>query len=57
MSRGGATWLRHFGFADRILFVAVPWVTPIEAPVIQGLMRVIAALACETANLFGIRPS
>jgi len=51
---GGATWLRHFAFPIGFFFVAVPWVTPIEAPVIQGLMRVIAALASETANLFGI---
>ena len=52
--RGGATWLRHFAFPIGFFFVAVPWVTPMEAPVIQGLMRVIAALASETANLFGI---
>jgi exosortase len=52
--RGGATWLRHFAFPIGFFFVAVPWVTPIEVPVIQGLMRVIAALASETANLFGI---
>src|SRR3984893_12280401 len=52
--RGGATWLRHFAFPIGFFFVAVPWVTPIEAPVIKGLMRVIAALASETANLFGI---
>src|SRR3984893_6485359 len=53
-SSGGATWLCHFAFPIGFFFVAVPWVTPIEAPVIQGLMRVIAGLACETANLFGI---
>jgi exosortase len=53
-SRGGATWLRHFAFPIGFFFVAVPWVTPMEVPVIQGLMRVIAALASETANLFGI---
>src|SRR5437667_5812581 len=52
--RGGATWLRHFAFPIGFFFVAVPWVTPMEAPIIQGLMRVIAALASETANLFGI---
>ncbi len=52
--RGGATWLRHFAFPIGFFFVAVPWVTPLEAPIIQGLMRVIAALAGETANLFGI---
>jgi exosortase len=52
--RGGETWLRHFAFPIGFFFVAVPWVTPMEAPIIQGLMRVIAALASETANLFGI---
>ena len=35
-------------------FVAVPWVTPIELPIIQGLMRVVAAVAAETVTLFGI---
>src|SRR5207244_11577085 len=44
---------RHFAFPIGFFFVAVPWVTPMEAPIIQGLMRVIAALASETANLFG----
>ena len=52
--RGGATWLRHFAFPIGFFFVAVPWVTPMEAPIIQGLMHAIAALASETANLFGI---
>ena len=52
--RGGGTWLRHFAFPIGFFFVAVPWVTPMEAPVIQSLMRVTAALASETANLIGI---
>ena len=52
--KDGAAWLRHFAFPIGFFFVAVPWVTPMEAPIIQGLMRVIAALASETANLFGI---
>jgi exosortase len=51
---GGAPWLRHFAFPVLFVFVAIPWVTPIEAPVIQGLMRAIAATAAETLNLFGI---
>src|SRR5204862_901666 len=39
-----------------ILFVsiAVPWVTPVEVPIVQGLMRAVAAVASEAANLFGI---
>ena len=50
----GPSWLRHFAFPVAFIFVAVPWVTPIEAPVIQGLMRGIAAAVSETLNLFGI---
>ena len=37
-SRGGTPWLRHFAFPILFIFVAVPWVTPIELPVVQGLM-------------------
>jgi exosortase len=51
---GGAPWLRHFAFPILFVFVAVPWVTPIEVPIIQGLMRVVAGVAAETATLFGI---
>ena len=50
---GGASWLRHFSFPILFLFVAVPWITPIEEPIVQGLMRVIAASAAETLSLFG----
>ena len=53
-SAGGKPWLRHFAFPIVFFFVAVPWVTPIEVPVIQGLMRVVAAVAAETVTLFGI---
>jgi exosortase len=51
---GGRPWLRHFAFPVAFFFVAVPWVTPIEVPVIQGLMRMVAAVAAETVTLFGI---
>ena len=53
-SAGGKPWLRHFTFPIAFFFVAVPWVTPIEVPVIQGLMRVVAAVAAEMVTLFGI---
>src|SRR6266566_9550577 len=53
-SAGGKPWLRHFAFPIAFFFVAVPWVTPIEVPIIQGLMRVVAAVAAETVTLFGI---
>src|SRR4029077_8320831 len=50
----GPSWLRHFAFPVAFIFVAVPWVTPIEVPVIQGLMHGIAAAVSETLNLLGI---
>jgi exosortase len=53
-SVGGKPWLRHFAFPVAFIFVAVPWVTPIEVPIIQGLMRLVAAVAAETVTLFGI---
>src|SRR5947199_7877745 len=53
-SVGGKSWLRHFAFPIAFFFVAVPWVTPIEVPIIQDLMRVVAAVAAETVTLFGI---
>ncbi len=51
---GGQPWLRHFAFPVAFFFVAVPWVTPIEVPIIQGLMRTVASVAAETAALLGI---
>src|SRR5947208_9689681 len=53
-SAGGKSWLHHFAFPIAFFFVAVPWVTPIEVPIIQGLMRVVAAVAAETVTIFGI---
>src|SRR5437879_4190400 len=49
-SVGGKPWLRHFAFPVAFFFVAVPWVTPIEVPIIQGLMRVVAAVAAENIS-------
>jgi exosortase len=51
---GGRPWLRHFAFPVAFFFVAIPWVTPVEVPIIQGLMRVVAAVAAETVTLLGI---
>lgn len=51
---GGLPWLRHFAFSICFIFVAVPWVTPIETPIVQGLMRVVAAIATEALALFGV---
>jgi exosortase len=51
---GGKAWLRHFAFPVCFFFVAVPWISPIEDPIVQGLMRTVAAVATETVTLFGI---
>jgi exosortase len=51
---GGKSWLRHFAFPIAFTFVAVPWPHPVEAPIIQGLMRLVAAVAAETLTLLGV---
>src|SRR5207249_661695 len=51
---GGKPWLTRFAFPVAFIFVAVPWVSPIEVPIVQGLMRVVASIASETLNLCGI---
>jgi exosortase len=51
---GGKPWLRHFAFPVAFFFVAVPWPTLMEVPIIQGLMRMVAGVAAETAMLLGI---
>jgi exosortase len=51
---GGKAWLRHFAFPVAFIFVAVPWPTAVEVPIIQGLMRIVANVAAETAMLLGI---
>lgn len=53
-SVGGAPWLRHFAFPVAFTLIAVPWVSPIEQPIVQGLMRIVAAISSETVALFGI---
>jgi exosortase len=53
-SIGGRPWLRHFAFPVLFTLIAVPWVSPIEEPIVQGSMRVVAAIASEVIALFGI---
>src|SRR5438876_5712336 len=53
-SLGGKSWLRHFAFPVLFTLVAVPWVSPLEEPIVQGLMRMVAAIASEVVALFGI---
>jgi len=51
---GGKPWLRHFAFPVMFVLVAVPWLTPIEGPIIQRLMPIVASIATEILSLFGI---
>src|SRR4029077_3416071 len=51
---GGMPWLRHFAFPILFASIAVPWLIQVEVPIVQGLMRAVAAVASETANLFAI---
>jgi exosortase len=51
---GGWSWVKHFSFPILFFLVAVPWISAIEGPIVQGLMRAIAALAAETVSLLGI---
>jgi exosortase len=51
---GGWAWVRHFAFPVCFIFVAVPWISPIEEPIVQGLMRTVATLATDTITLFGV---
>jgi exosortase len=53
-SVGGRPWLRHFAFPVLFTLVAVPWVSPVEEPIVQGLMRVVATISSEVVALFGI---
>lgn len=50
---GGPRWARHFLFPGLFALTAVPWPTPIENAVLQGLMRFNATLAADLLTLFG----
>ena len=55
-SAGGGPWLRHFAFPVAFIFVAVPWPTVVEVPIIQGLMRIVARVTCDkSASSAGVR--
>lgn len=51
---GGTGWLRHFGPAFVFFFFSVPWPSRLEAPLIQGLMRIVSTLSVEGLNFCGI---
>jgi exosortase len=51
---GGKGWLRQAAFPICFFFVAIPWPTPIEQPIIQGLSRMNAALVVEVLGCMGV---
>jgi len=50
----GKAWLRQAAFPIAFFLVAVPWPTPIEAPIIQGLSRANAAMVVVVMDIFGV---
>jgi exosortase len=48
---GGKHWLRQAAFPILFFLVAVPWPSPIEQPVIQGLSRLNAQLVVEVLTI------
>ncbi len=51
---GGKNWLRQAAFPILFFLVAVPWPSPIETPLIQGLSRLNAHLVVEVLGIVGV---
>lgn len=51
---GGIAGWRHFAFASAFILTAVPWPSPIEQPLVQGLMEYVAAAGVEILTWIGI---
>jgi exosortase len=51
---GGWPWLRHLGPPVGFFLVAVPWPTPVESGVTQGLMRLNVGITVEVLQFLGI---
>lgn len=50
----GQSWFRQLAFPIAFFFVAIPWPTLFEIPIIQGLTRVSVALVVELLGWAGI---
>ncbi len=50
---GGRSWVHHFAFPLLFFLIAVPWPTRIEAPLIEKLSHLNAALSTWAANWLG----
>ena len=51
---GGWRWAVRFVPALALLFLAIPWLSFVEQPLIQWLSRLVATSATEVANLLGM---
>lgn len=50
----GWSWVRHFWFPLAFFLVAVPWLRPIQDPIIDGLTRGNASATVEVLGVLGI---
>ncbi len=50
----GRGWLRQLAFPILFFFVAIPWPSPIETPIIQALTRMSASIVIEVLGWLGI---
>jgi exosortase len=50
---GGRSWVHHFAFPLLFFLIAVPWPTRLEAPLIDKLSHLNAALSTWAANVLG----
>lgn len=51
---GGWSWVRYFAPPLLFMLIAVPWPVGMEIDIIQGLMRLVAALTVEVAGWLAI---
>jgi exosortase len=50
----GKGWLRQAAFPFLFFLIAVPWPSPIETPLIQGLSRLNARMVVEVLGILGV---
>ncbi len=51
---GGWSWVKYFAPPLAFMLIAVPWPMQLEQSVVQGLMRLVAALTVAVVGLLGI---
>ncbi len=50
----GKGWMKQLAFPIYFLFVAIPWPTLVEAPIIQELTRINAGIVVELLGMLGV---